>query len=747
MSKEFEYIRNQAIGTVEYVSPREIKVLLEINAPQNTAINTGVPQLFPKINGFILIPNESGALVGIVSWMGVEYSPYPKRKGYKDFDLIDLPFPLRKLSVSPLGILKEEDGRFEIERGVYNYPSVGDVVVVPNQDQLRAIVQNKDVHAKVKIGISPLAANAPVYVSPDRVFGRHVAILGNTGSGKSCSVAGLIRWSLEQAKGELPEGKNLNSRFIILDPNGEYGEAFQGLGTVRRFQVLLNESATTEIQQLKVPSWMWNSYEWSSIAQASGKTQRPLLRQTLREVRNNGLNEQGLELVKPKRFLISILVSLRNFEKQGVSAIAAWPGKNNLFDTLQSAKDSLAVFLIDLNDEPKQRVEAIINSIDVVLRRRPKNGNNYTAFTLQDIHEVINSINTSSEVFGELQTYIGPDEDSPVFFTNEDFISHLERLAQENNAQQFMDFLLMRIRSILTDSRIASVIETKTPEELTLDKWLKEYIGSADEANINIIDLSLLPSEVLYVIVSVLSRIIFEAHQRYRRNNGHILPTTLVVEEAHNFIKRYDGDSDEITAIKLCAQSFEKIAKEGRKFGLGLLISSQRPSELSQTVLSQCNTFLLHRLVNDKDQEMVRKLVPDNLGSILNELPILPTKKAILLGWAAPIPVIVEMRTLDEGQCPKSKDPEFWDVWTGQNERKVNWREIAAEWQQISLSENKCIHCDDYLTEQENAFCTEGVEEGDFICTSCLVDYSNCQKCGRKTQNTSFCDICADFVE
>ena len=141
------------------------------------------------------------------------------------------------------------------------------------------------------------------------------------------------------------------------------------------------------------------------------------------------------------------------------------------------------------------------------------------------------------------------------------------------------------------------------------------------------------------------------------------------------------GDADEITANRLCTQSFEKIAKEGRKFGLGLLLSSQRPSELSQTVLSQCNIFLLHRLVNDKDQEMVKKLVPDNLGSILNELPILPTKKAILLGWAAPIPVIVEMNTLNEKNRPKSKDPEFWNIWTGKDRREINWADIVDEWQ------------------------------------------------------------------
>lgn len=684
MNKEFEHIRNQTIGSVEFVSPNEIKVLLEINAPQNTAINTGMPQLFPKVNGFVLIPNESGAVVGIISWIGIEYSSYPKRKGYQDFDLVDLPFPLRKLSVSPLGILKEYDGNYEIERGVYSYPSVGDIVVVPNQEQLRAIVQNKDSKAKVKIGVSSMAANAPVYINPDRVFGRHIAVLGNTGSGKSCSVAGLIRWSLEAAQKSIVDGGKLNSRFIILDPNGEYANTFDGLCNVRRFQLVFNDSAEKDpnVNQLKVPSWLWNSYEWSSIAQASGKTQRPLLRKTLREVRYGGCLDENDRLIAPRRFLISILVSLRNFERQGINAIANWPGKNNLGETLKSAFDSLDVFLEQLSDEPREKIESIKESINSVLLRRPKIGKYYPAFNIEDIQVICNSIIESQSVFGELISYQGPDEDCPVFFTNEEFLSHIERLAQENNAQQYMDFFMMRVRSILTDSRIASVIDTKTKEEVTLDTWLSKYIGdTADGGTINIIDLSLLSSEILYVIVSVLSRVIFEAHQRYRRMNGTILPTTLVVEEAHNFIKRYDGDSDEITANKLCSQSFEKIAKEGRKFGLGLMLSSQRPSELSQTVLSQCNSFLLHRLVNDKDQEMVRKLVPDNLGGILNELPILPTKKAILLGWAAPIPIIVEMNTLKENDRPKSKDPEFWDVWTGLEDREVNWKDIADEWQ------------------------------------------------------------------
>ena len=133
--------------------------------------------------------------------------------------------------------------------------------------------------------------------------------------------------------------------------------------------------------------------------------------------------------------------------------------------------------------------------------------------------------------------------------------------------------------------------------------------------------------------------------------------------------------------------TFEKIAKEGRKFGLGLIISSQRPYELSSTVLSQCNTFLLHRIVNDVDQKLVSKLVPDNLGKILNELPTLPTRKAILLGWAAPVPILVEMNELEEKHRPKSDDPDFWDVWIRKEARDINWDEIASDWQNKPIDE------------------------------------------------------------
>ena len=159
------------------------------------------------------------------------------------------------------------------------------------------------------------------------------------------------------------------------------------------------------------------------------------------------------------------------------------------------------------------------------------------------------------------------------------------------------------------------------------------------------------------------------------------------MEEAHTFIKRYREDVENQDAAAVCCQVFERIAREGRKFGLGLVLSSQRPSELSPTVLSQCNTFLLHRISNDRDQELVHRLVPDNLKGLLRELPSLPSQSAILLGWASELPVMVKMNELPKSQQPRSDDPDFWGTWIGKDDegdpvaRNIDWIRIAKDWQ------------------------------------------------------------------
>lgn len=279
------------------------------------------------------------------------------------------------------------------------------------------------------------------------------------------------------------------------------------------------------------------------------------------------------------------------------------------------------------------------------------------------------------------------DVDVPRKFKGEALAQYLNKLAQNTNSaylKQNLEPLLIRIRTFLADRRANPIVESaRGYRNAYLAEWLELYIGGGD-SNISIIDLSLVPSEIAHIVTAVTARMIFEALQRRMKMGGDSLPTVLVMDEAHTFIKSYKEHTDYADAAKTCCQVFERIAREGRKFGLGLVVASQRPSELSPTVLSQCNTFLLHRISNDRDQDMVKRFVPDNLRGLLCELPSLPSQHAILLGWATELPQKVRMNDLAKGQRPHSDDPEFWKVWTGEQAADADWKSVADDWQGIS---------------------------------------------------------------
>ncbi|HUN16179.1 MAG TPA: DUF87 domain-containing protein [Saprospiraceae bacterium] len=612
---DFDEIRNLTIGTIESVSPIEIKVLLEIDAPQNVAINTGVPTHFPKINGYVLIPNETGAIVAVINWIGVQHSTYPVRKGFKDFDLIDLPFPLRKMILTPLGVLKKKKANtYEIERGVYSYPSIGDNVILPTDKQLIAIVENPD--GKFEIGTAPIASNASIKVNPDKLFGRHLAILGNTGSGKSCSVAGLIRWSLSEAEKE-KTNTQLNSRFIILDPNGEYFDAFNDFGEkkVRKFTIKLDE-AEKDFEQLKIPAWMWNSQEWISFSQAAPGAQRPLLLQSLLDLKR-GQQLGNSNIIRIHSFLNSSKNSLLTFlaSLPTTTTFGPFTGMVGILQNISTDLDFHVPMVPIDNTELSTAYELLNTNFKQVLSSREWTAGRFNSFSHQDISSMITNIDNvlaNIETGQSEPTQINPD--TPINFQLNDLIPYLEQLAenQGGNILQFVQMLSLRMRFLFSDERLNGVVQPK--EDITLVDWLNSYIGAnnAENGQITLIDLSLIPSDIIHVVVAVLSRLTFEAIQRYRKVYKKELPTTIVLEEAHTFLREFNN-----TNSNICLETFERIAREGRKFGLSMVLSSQRPSELSQTVLSQCNTFLLHRIVNDRDQDLVKKMVPDSLSGLL----------------------------------------------------------------------------------------------------------------------------------
>ena len=682
----FEQSDSLRIGNVDFVSPDDIRVVLDIESPESIALNAGGPRPFPRVNNYLLIPVDQGFLVGQVEWITVENSPFPKRRGMQDFGLVDLPYPLRKLRLNPLGTLQKEslESPYLFRRGAQALPSIGTAVVLPTECQLRSIIESGE-HRRVEIGLSPLAGNAHVCIDPNRLFGRHLAVLGNTGSGKSCSVAGLIRWSLESA--ELESSIHPGARFIILDPNGEYSRAFDKEGTVgaRVFKV----DHENLLERLTAPLWFWDSSEWSSFTQASTRAQRPLLRRALREVKvgRAGPFEPSLEEKKLtlRRYLSSRLISVRGDLRSGSFQREA----TRFGNFISVVKSDMEIKAVDVPDANLGAVSgAISEALQATYSSFLKDGETieyYRPFTEAQVTAIIDALLQSINSLGGVIYEEGPGEDVPLPFRGADLADHLEVISDQENAAQYLDFLIARIRTFLSDPTLKAVIDRE--DDTTLSEWLQNYIGSnaPDDKCVSIIDLSLVPTEVVHIVTAVIARMIFESLQRYVKLNGVSLPTVLVMEEAHTFIKRYRQDFENQDATAVCCQIFERIAREGRKFGLGLVLSSQRPSELSPAVLSQCNTFLLHRITNDRDQELVGRLVPDNLRGLLRELPSLPSQSAILLGWASELPILVRMNDLPREQQPRSDDPEFWKVWTREVDRVVDWDAIAEDWQESPL--------------------------------------------------------------
>ena len=697
MTTPIERLANLVVGAVESVSPDEVRVLLDLDAPHATALNTGTPSAFPRLNGYVLIPNEAGATVAYIVWIGIERSPYPKRSGLKDFGLIDLPFPLRKMSVSPVGTLTSRPDRasgatkYELSRGVVAFPSVGDQVLIPTLEQVEAIVGGKDSDKRVRIGASPMASNASIVVDPDKLFGRHLAVLGNTGSGKSCTVAGLIRWSMEAARKAIHEQGKIgvpNARFIVLDPNGEYATAFADQGDkLRLFRVPPVVGAE---RPLDVPAWLWSGHEWTAVAHAQPGAQRPLLMQGLRELKSGHMEGVPREATI-RRYLVSYSTRLSALLSTPQAFAGAPRQRFECARQLQAIAYDCAQWADGVEQPTSGQLSAIAKKVTEVIdaRRSKKDPQYFDEFAISDLEAVQSELDTLAYTLPDLGSAAPIGEDAPVFFNVNMLAEHLDRVATEQggNLAGFISTLGLRIRGMLADPRLGAVIGREPPT--SFGAWLKDYVGDDGSSNgqLAVVDLSLVPSEVVHIVISVLARLIFESLQRYRRSHptGQTLPTVLVLEEAHTFVRRgRDDDGPADNPTHLCREAFERIAREGRKFGLGLVLSSQRPSELSPTVLAQCNTFILHRIVNDADQNLVARLVPDNVGGLLRELPSLPSRQAILLGWATPIPMLVEVEELPYEQRPRSADPDFWDVWTLAKERVVDWSAIAKDWSGIN---------------------------------------------------------------
>jgi DNA helicase HerA-like ATPase len=269
--------------------------------------------------------------------------------------------------------------------------------------------------------------------------------------------------------------------------------------------------------------------------------------------------------------------------------------------------------------------------------------------------------------------------DSPIPFDLAAVIDELEKLDQEDipgaksGTTKAGDFkgklgrLIQRLSTKQTDRRLGFLFRggKATMEYDWLETLSNALIaGNLDQSDgkggVKVVNFSEVPSDILPLIVSLVAKLAFSIQQWTVNANRH--PIALFCDEAHLYIPERSGnDNSGLVSVQI----FERIAKEGRKYGLGLVVISQRPSEVNRTVLSQCNNLIAMRLTNGDDQNVVRRLLPDSLGGFGDLLPILDTGEALVIGDATLLPT--RIRIAEPDNKPDSATVAFWDEWSGQH--------------------------------------------------------------------------------
>lgn len=447
--------------------------------------------------------------------------------------------------------------KYTFSRSIAQVPGIDSECFVLQHKPLETFMNILSVEGKrensLEFGKYSMDESAAAFLDGDKLFQRHAALLGSTGSGKSWTVASI----LEQAA-KLP-----SANLVLFDLHGEYRK----LSYARRLRIPgPEELGKTSDELLYLPYWLLNAEEMQSMfidrSEFSAHNQVMVFQDAVIEQKMNYLKE------------------------------------NNKNDLLES-------FTLD---------SPVPFSIDNVLK------------TIKE--------------------------------HNEEMETGARGLKQGKFYGQFSR-LLTRLRSKLTDRRYGFMFQAPAAEHkyesmaATSAKLMDHHLQGA---HVKVIDFSEVPSEILPVIVGLVGRIIYQV--QFWTDHEKRRPLAFICDEAHLYIPKKDEQNP---VEKRAVEAFEKIAKEGRKYGVSLMIISQRPADVSPTVLSQCNNVIALRLTNADDQNTVKRLMPENLESILDVLPIMDIGEALVVGDAVLLPTRIRVNKPQEK--PLSVTVDFWSEW------------------------------------------------------------------------------------
>lgn len=556
----------------------------------------------------------------------------------------------RELLLKPIGIYKDDN----FTLGISVYPSLySDVSLLTNED-LKNILMPKEYKTEsqgVCLGVSKNQINHPVYIQEDKFFGMHSAVLGNSGSGKSNTIAHLLQ---EIYKKEQPA---LGSKVIIFDVNGEYSQAFPKLHPKVKVKLFKPNTEGNEngAEPFYMPHFLLSLDEWCAFLMATDATQKPFWDKVLQEAYRFYKILSSNEAEEQKKFINYLRYKLYSFANNILVQTEADTAKiTTLQSVILKVKDIITTAIKDDN-EAKSLIEdakSLIEDADNLLAKcnlsyGVKNREIFT--TLEEIKKRINSddVNKISEhkyKDGEFFDYIFLEIAAEMILVDEE-------TRGIKTTRGYVGTMLTRLDYFINNPECSFMREMNNKDIKGVDQYL-DYLWGKNQ--LIIIDTSELGKDTLETLTSVISRLIFEYRKKQKGKNRQKNPVHLVLDEAHRYIKK-----DQKYLLK--DNVFERIAREGRKFSLYLLISSQRPSELSETVLSQCINFIIHRIQNENDMRHINAVLPYFSEDFVSKIKQSVPGEALIFGDFVPMPMHVKIQKADpEPHSSNCKISEEW---------------------------------------------------------------------------------------
>jgi uncharacterized protein len=669
---------DRQVGKVIGVSNYRVTILLESEASSQVRAYPRHVAVITQIGGYLLFPVAPGELA-----VGIVVGAFEDEAIEPDVDrsmTLQLTQARRTLRTNLLGQLREGS---PFEAGISVYPCLDTPTLLPTEEELKKILefQIKESEAgkntPLEVGVSPIYARQDVTASFNDLFARPFGIIGNTGSGKSYSVASLLQTAIntEEATAKL-------AQFIILDTNGEYTPCFLPRnGDQSKLARELN-AVYANGKRFSLPLWTFNLNEMISFFEASQASQVPVLERVITCAREDAIDpKEGHGLRKVVGLVDSCTHYFDDLAGFADNPVGAYSGKKvlDILPHLEAAIVEIAATGKDRLTIPPALQQFAgksgqVRAAGITDHNVPTGAVSQIQALLVEYKPHFDSIRGEAITKGGL---VPITADSPVAFDStallQDslFYTVTHRFRGQERIQEYIATMRLRIHRQLADKRWE--VFTRASDS-TLGNVIAALVGEKD-CRVVVIDCSMLAHDVLPFFCAVIGRLILDLRAHGASEERTVQPYVLVLEEAHNYLR--PRREDESHGLKLAREAFERIAKEGRKFGLSLIVASQRPSDVSATVLSQCANFLVHRIQNPEDIDYFKKILPTGSRDMLDQLPVLAPGDGILVGSAVNVPARVKVRR--PSPQPSSDTPAPWKAWQ-KGEKKFDISSSLSTW-------------------------------------------------------------------